>query len=175
MGTDSLLCSFISPNTFFLPESSLGTFILHCVTAASFSSPGPAPRLQPPCSVSALSIFPACCMHVQHGDLLHHCKVLQRPWAVVACLMCCVPPLASLLSTYGSTPASFAVCANVEQGDRHTLILSLAQSWRADFWNVLFENCPFWGLSVLSPAYHEASSIVSSTAGFSVSFPLVLF
>lgn len=43
---------------------------------------------------------------------------------MVACLMCCVPSLASLLSTYGSTPAFFAVCANVERGDRHTLILS---------------------------------------------------
>lgn len=124
---------------------------MRCVTAASFSSPGPAPRLQPPCSVSALSIFPACCVHVRHGRLLHHWKLLQRPWAVVARLTCCVPPVASLLSTCGSTPAFFAVCANVDQGDRHTL--TSAQSWRADFWNVLFENYHFWGMSVLSPAY----------------------
>lgn len=123
VGTDSLLCSFISPNTHFLPESGPRTFTLRCVTAASFSSPGPAPRLQPPCSICPLH-FPACCMHVQHGLLLHHHKVLQEPWAVLACLTWGVLPLASVLSTCGSTPASLAVCANVEQGDRHTLILS---------------------------------------------------
>lgn len=120
MGTDSLLCSFISPSTHFLPESGPRTFTLRCVTAASFSSPGPAPGLQPPCSVC----LPACCMHVQHGLLLHHRKVLQGPWAVLACLTCCVLPLASLLSMCGSTSAFLAVCANAEQGDRHTLILS---------------------------------------------------
>lgn len=123
VGTDSLLCSFISPNTHLLPESSPRIFTLRCVTAASFSSPGPAPRLQPPCSVCPLHV-PACCMHVQRGLLLHHCKVLQGPWAVLACLTCCVLPLASLLSTCGRTSAFLAVCANVEHGDRHTLILS---------------------------------------------------
>lgn len=121
VGTDSLLCSFISPNTHFLPESSPRTFTLRCVTAASFSSPGPAPRLQPPCSVCPLHL-PACCMHVQHGLLLHHCKVLQGPWAVLACVMCCPwPPCSPHVE---STSAFLAVCANVEQGDRHTLILS---------------------------------------------------
>lgn len=80
-----------------------------------------------------------------------------------------------LCATLGLTPAFLAVCADAEQGDRHTLILSLAQSWRADFWNVLFENYPFWGLSVLFAAYHEASSTVSPTAEFPVPFPLVLF
>lgn len=46
-----------------------------------------------------------------------------------------------------------AACAHVGQGDRLTLILSLAQSWRGDFWKFLPENLHFWGLSVLSPAY----------------------
>lgn len=36
---------------------------------------------------------------------------------------------------------------------RHTLMLSLAQSWKVDFWNFPPENLHFWGLSVLSPAY----------------------
>lgn len=65
-----------------------------------------------------------------------------------------------------------AACANVGQGDRLTLILSLAQSWRADFWNFPPDNLHFWGLSVLSPAYFHLG-IFHCFFCFSVPFPLV--
>lgn len=70
--------------------------------------------------------------------------------AVVARQMLLLAAGSPALSSPSSVEAHLlclAACANVGRGDRLTLILSLAQSWRADFWNFPSENLHFWGLS----------------------------
>lgn len=109
----------------------------------------------PPSSLHPLLLpsLPACMC--SFGFCSIAVKALQRPWAAVAAGLL-LPPAALALSLPPPVEAHLlclAACANVGQGDRLTLILSLAQSWRAHFWNFPRENLHIWGLSALSPAY----------------------
>lgn len=126
-------CSFISSNTFFPPESSPRAFIWRSVTAASLSSLGPAPRLQSLGSLPSLPACPHACAALVFCSIT--LKVLRRPWVAVAMVAHQVLPRAAPSQPSPCPPPveahllCLAACANVTQGDRFTLILSLAQSW----------------------------------------------
>lgn len=116
-----------------------------------------------PCSQTAVSQQPALWfhppsarMHVQPWFSLHHLDRAEAAWVVAAVVAQQTLPLAApspLLALCLWKHICFALLP-VQMLDKETdtLILSLAQSWRANFWNFPPENLHCWSLSVLSPA-----------------------
>lgn len=150
---DCRLCAFIPSHTLLLrPVRGL---LLGAVTAAG-SSPGPAPRLRSAGSLpSGFAALPPARMRVQPWRSLHHLGRSEARGGGGRGGRQRLPRAARPLPppTVEAHLLCLAACAHVGQGDRLTLILSLAQSWRVDFWKFPPENLHFWGLSVLSPAY----------------------